>query len=75
MISHADPVGGWDISKHGAISLAHRDVLFLDEFPKFGTHILEVMRQPMENKAVTISRAEGSLTFSANFQLIVAMNP
>ena len=50
-------------------------VLFLDEFPEFGTRVLEVMRQPMEDKVVTISRAKGSLTFSANFQLIAAMNP
>jgi magnesium chelatase family protein len=55
--------------------LAHRGVLFLDEFPEFGTRVLEVMRQPMEDKVVTISRAKGSLTFSANFQLIAAMNP
>jgi magnesium chelatase family protein len=47
----------------------------LDEFPEFGTRVLEVMRQPMEDKVVTISRAKGSLTFSANFQLIAAMNP
>lgn len=50
-------------------------MLFLDEFPEFGTRVLEVMRQPMEDKVVTISRAKGSLTFSANFQLIAAMNP
>ena len=49
--------------------------MFLDEFPEFGTRVLEVMRQPMEDKVVTISRAKGSLTFSANFQLIAAMNP
>jgi magnesium chelatase family protein len=47
----------------------------LDEFPEFGTRVLEVMRQPMEDKVATISRAKGSLTFSANFQLIAAMNP
>jgi magnesium chelatase family protein len=50
-------------------------VLFLDEFPEFGSRVLEVLRQPMEDKVVTISRAKGSLTFSANFQLIAAMNP
>jgi magnesium chelatase family protein len=50
-------------------------LLLLDEFPEFGTRVLEVMRQPMEDKVVTISRAKGSLTFSANFQLIAAMNP
>jgi len=73
-ISHAGLVGG-NIPKPGEISLAHRGVLFLDEFPEFGTRVLEVMRQPMEDKVVTISRAKGSLTFSANFQLIAAMNP
>ena len=56
-------------------SPSRRGVLFLDEFPEFGTRVLEVMRQPMEDKVVTISRAKGSLTFSANFQLIAAMNP
>jgi magnesium chelatase family protein len=74
-ISHAGLVGGGNIPKAGEISLAHRGVLFLDEFPEFGTRVLEVMRQPMEDKVVTISRAKGSLTFSANFQLIAAMNP
>lgn len=74
-ISHAGLVGGGNIPKPGEISLAHRGVLFLDEFPEFGPRVLEVMRQPMEDKIVTISRAKGSLTFSANFQLIAAMNP
>ena len=74
-ISHAGLVGGGNIPKPGEISLAHRGVLFLDEFPEFGTRVLEVMRQPMEDKVVTISRAKGSLTFSANFQLIAAMDP
>jgi magnesium chelatase family protein len=68
-ISHAGLVGGGNIPKPGEISLAHRGVLFLDEFPEFGTRVLEGMRQPMEDKVVTISRAKGSLTFSANFQL------
>ena len=75
-ISHAGLVGGGNIPKPGEISLAHRGVLFLDEFSKYGTRVLEeVMCQPMEDKVVTISRAKGSLTFSANFQLIAAMNP
>ena len=74
-ISHAGLVGGGNIPKPGEISLAHRGILFLDEFPEFGPRVLEVLRQPMEDKVVTISRAKGSLTFSANFQLIGALNP
>jgi magnesium chelatase family protein len=74
-ISHAGLVGGGNIPHPGEISLAHRGVLFLDELPEFNSRAIEVMRQPMEDKVVTISRAHGSLTFSANFQLIAAMNP
>jgi len=74
-ISHAGLVGGGNWPHPGEISLAHRGVLFLDELPEFGMRVLEVMRQPMEDKVVTISRAQGSLTFPANFQLIAAMNP
>ncbi len=68
-ISHAGLVGGGNIPHPGEISLAHRGVLFLDEFPEFNSRAIEVMRQPMEDKVVTTSRAQGSLTFSANFQL------
>jgi magnesium chelatase family protein len=74
-ISHAGLVGGGNIPHPGEISLAHRGVLFLDEFPEFSSRAIEVMRQPMEDKTVTISRAQGTLTFDANFQLIAAMNP
>jgi magnesium chelatase family protein len=74
-ISHAGLVGGGNWPQPGEVSLAHRGVLFLDELPEFGTRVLEVLRQPIEDKVVTISRAQGSLTFPANFQLIAAMNP
>lgn len=74
-ISFAGLVGGGNNPHPGEISLAHRGVLFLDELPEFGSRVLEVLRQPMEDKAVTISRSQGSLTFPANFQLVGAMNP
>ena len=74
-ISNAGLVGGGHWPRPGEISLAHRGVLFLDELPEFGQRTLEVLRQPMEDKIVTISRAQGTLTFPANFMLIAAMNP
>ncbi|HSO27072.1 MAG TPA: YifB family Mg chelatase-like AAA ATPase [Anaerolineales bacterium] len=74
-ISNAGLVGGGNWPRPGEISLAHRGVLFLDELPEFGPRVLEVMRQPLEDKVVTISRAQGALSFPANFQLVAAMNP
>jgi magnesium chelatase family protein len=74
-ISDVALVGGGGVPQPGEISLAHNGVLFLDELPEFKRTVLEVMRQPMEDRKVTISRAKISLDYPANFMLIASMNP
>ena len=74
-ISDAALVGGGGIPQPGEISLAHNGVLFLDELPEFQRSVLEVMRQPLEERMVTISRARISVDFPSNFMLIASMNP
>ena len=74
-VSDAALVGGGGVPQPGEISLAHNGVLFLDELPEFKRTVLEVMRQPMEERKVTISRAKMALDFPANFMLIASMNP
>ncbi len=74
-ISDAGLIGGGNHPKPGEVSLAHNGVLFLDELPEFKKHVLEVLRQPLEDGNVTIARASMTLTFPSNFVLIVAMNP
>ncbi len=74
-ISDAGLIGGGSYPRPGEVSLAHHGVLFLDELPEFRKNVLEVLRQPMEDGSVTLSRAATSLTFPARFMLAAAMNP
>lgn len=73
--SYVGIIGGGNNIKPGEVSLAHRGVLFCDELPEFPRHVLEALRQPLEDRKVTISRASGSLTFPSQFILLAAQNP
>ena len=74
-ISHAGLIGGGQFPTPGEVSMAHNGVLFLDELPEFQRNVLEVLRQPLEDGVVTISRVAGTIEFPARFMMVAAMNP
>jgi magnesium chelatase family protein len=74
-VSHVAIVGGGAFPKAGEVTLAHKGVLFLDEFPEFESRALEALRQPLEDRVVTVSRARATITFPADCMIVAAMNP